>query len=189
MAEKLWSRSRARLGDTSPSRETRDKHKGLAKLLEPGNHIPAGMLRGAESWDPSRAAPAPPSRRFICHPRIDGKAGAVARGMSRSESLVLLCQLTRGEGVNTRGRSLKTQRVPGAAIPRVQLREAQKALLRAQVQMQSSTGRMQMGELGLDWQEGESGVGGKAKPGLHVCGVWLVRNARCQRFKSARSKK
>lgn len=43
---------------------------------------------------------------------------------------------------------------------------------------------MQMGELGLDWQEGESCVGVKAKQGLHVWGVWLVQNERCQRYKS-----
>lgn len=44
---------------------------------------------------------------------------------------------------------------------------------------------MQMGELGLERQEGESCVGVKAKRGLLVRGVWLVRNVRCQRFNSA----
>lgn len=44
---------------------------------------------------------------------------------------------------------------------------------------------MQMGELGLDWQEAESCVGVKAKRGLLVRGVWLVQDERCQRFKSA----
>lgn len=97
-----------------------DKRKGLAELLEPGNHIPAGWAR-AESWDPFRqplpvaAGPALPSSRFICHRAIDGRAGAVVQVMSRSESLVLLCQLTRGEGVDTCVRSLTTQRAPGAA--------------------------------------------------------------------------
>lgn len=35
------------------SRERQDKHKGLAKLLEPGNNIPAGWAR-AGGWHPFR---------------------------------------------------------------------------------------------------------------------------------------
>lgn len=104
--------------------------------------------------------------------------------MSRSESLVLLRRLTReGQSILVSGHQqhtgLPAVAAPGAAagIASVRSWRGTKGLLRAP--MQGSTGRMQMEELGLDWQEGESCVGVKAKRGL------LVQNVRCQLFNSA----
>lgn len=71
--------------------------------------IPSGSLSLSQLVLPCRAAGS-----FVTR-AIDGRAGAVVQVMSRSESLVLLCQLTRGEGVDTCVRSLTTQRAPGAA--------------------------------------------------------------------------
>lgn len=136
MTEKL-RHSGARLDNASQSRERQDKQKGLAKLLEPGNNNPAGWAR-AGGWHPfrqgagipsssPRAAPALPCRAaasFVTR-AIDGRAGAVARVMSRSESPVLLCQLTRErQSIPVSGH----QQPPGSRHRiRAQLGEAQRA--------------------------------------------------------------
>lgn len=99
MSEKL-RHSGARLGSTSRSKEMQDKHKGPAKLLEPRKQHSCrpGKGRGLGCLQAASPRAAPPLRPVLpCRAAgpfvtraIDGKAGAVAQVMSRSESLVLL---------------------------------------------------------------------------------------------------
>lgn len=123
MSEKL-RHSGARLDSTSQSREMQGKQKELAKLLEPRKEHSCrpGTGRGLGSLQAASPRAAPPLRPVLpCRAAgpfvtraIDGKAGAVAQVMSRSESLVFLWRLTRGEAVNTCIRPLTTRRVPGS---------------------------------------------------------------------------
>lgn len=117
MTEKL-RHSGERLDNASQSRERQDKQKGLAKLLEPGNNIPAGWAR-AGGWHPfilsqSCSGPALPSRRFICHPGDRWPSGGCRSGDVTLREPRSSLPADKGEAVNTCVRSPTTTGLPAS---------------------------------------------------------------------------
>lgn len=171
-----------------------DKRKGLAELLEPGNHIPAGWAR-AESWDPFRqplpvaAGPALPSRRFICHPGDRWQSGGCRSGdvtlreprsslpADKGRGSRYLCQVTNNPASSRR---CKRHHIRVCSWER-----HKRGCCEHRCRCRGARAGCRWGSWVLIGKR-ENRVWERKQSEVCTCGgVWLVQNERCQRYKSA----